>query len=186
MDTVRAFSMLHLDEYKDNNSYFGGSSYRNNRVITKQNKNELMMERDTSLNTIHSTLPTYISYHLNFCLDHCSDRDLLSYIKWKSEHNIKQFRKWMRIIASTIAPQIDQENIIIQEWYQYLLNANHTNDNQFNSNPLHNADDLNHSDNKDNETQNDSASEEEEQYSISTELDMSPTKLPMTKNRKYV
>eukprot|EP00483_Globobulimina_turgida_P007670 UN07685 len=162
MDTSRL--LLNFGEYKDKN-------------LPKASKsNELLTERDISLTTIHSPLPNYMSHHLNHCLDHCTDRDLTAFIKWKAETNIGQFRSWMRIIASTYVPQIEQETLIINEWYYHLL---HINKDISNLNIMNDANNNNNSENKENETDTDSASEEEEHYSISTELDMSPNKLPI-------
>ena len=163
--------MVYPQEYKErdisinNNNYFGA----NKSNISSKNNIDLLSQRDLSLNSINSSLPNYTSYHLNYCLDNCSDRDLINFVKWKVEHDIKTFKLWMRIIASNITPQIDQENVIINEWYHHL-NIN-TNNNIINNND--------NNENKENELSNDSGSEEEEHYSISTaELDCSP-------NNKY-
>ena len=161
--------MLNLDEYKK-----------------KEDINN--SERDISLISLHSSLPKYVSHHLNFCLDNCTDRDLINFIKWKAEHDIKTFKQWMRIIASTITPQIEQENVIINEWYQHLLNAKNSNDDDSINNDITNSNinNLTSSENKDNENENDSASEEEEHYSISTaELDITPNiTLSLTKKNQ--
>eukprot|EP01084_Bolivina_argentea_P175746 304273_1 len=175
MDTSRL--LFHFDDYKDGvTSYFP-----KNKTVKSPNK--LLLERDISLSTIHSTLPNYTSHHLNYCLDHCTDRELMKYIKWKADNNIHMFKSWMRIIASTIIPQIEQESIMINEWYYHLLHINR--DNNSTANPFH-SDDPHHSDRKDNEQNgDDSASDEEEHYSISTELDMTPTNPPI-KNKILV
>lgn len=114
---------------------------------------EQLMERDISLHTIHSGLHSLISNHLHYCLDHCSDRDLIKFIRFKSESDIKTLKSWMRIIASTMTPQIEQETVIIQEWYDHLLNPNHED----------------HGDLDDRKSVD---SSEDEQYSTSTEVDM--------------
>ncbi len=181
MDTSRL--LLHfgteLNEYngdRDNNNLLKLSN--NNLLQLNSNTNNtpqiLTKQNDISLTTISSTLPTYISHHLNYCLDNCSDRDLIKFIKYKSENNISEFRLWMKIIAPTYIPQIEQENPIINEWYYHLLNINRDTNN--NSNIINST---NTSDTKE-EEEHYSASDEEEHYSISTDiitLNKSPPKI---------
>ena len=85
----------------------------------------------------------------------------------------------MRIIASSIIPQIEQENHLINEWYFHLLHLQKNKDDPFFA-PTSTSDYLS-SDNKEEETNHDSASDEEETYSISTELNLDLNVIPTSK-----
>jgi len=114
------------------------------------------MQHDVSLMSTQWTLPTYLSHHLHFCLDNCSERDLVAYIKWKSEHDIQTFAQWMRIIASTLTIPMESESALIGEWYEHLLHTKHA----------HHASERDRQQ-RDGDSAHDSASEDEEQYSYS-------------------